>query len=61
MQCDDCKWQTRVRVKGVARRACLRHRRDGAVHLLPREWMEMLQRKEVRCDLFSPCDLREAA
>ena len=53
MQCDQCKWRARVQVNRAARRGCLRHRLDGAVHVLPPAWLRILESGEAGCDIYA--------
>lgn len=43
-----------VRVDGVLHPTCLRHRMDGSAQALPAEWLEALESKDARCDLYEP-------
>ena len=49
-----------MHVNGAVYETCLRHRMDGEAHALPQEWLEAMDSKKVRCDLFQPA-LRRAA
>lgn len=51
--CSQCKHQgPQVRVDGVLHPTCLRHRMDGSAQALPAEWLEALESKDARCDLY---------
>ena len=53
--CRQCKHRgPMVRVDGVDHPTCLRHRMDGSAQALPAEWLEALETKEARCDLYEP-------
>jgi len=43
-----------VHVNGAVYETCLRHRMDGEAHALPQEWLDDLETKEARCDLYEP-------
>jgi len=51
--CCQCKHQgLQVRVEGVLHPTCLRHRMDGSAQALPADWIEALETKDARCDLY---------
>ena len=53
--CRECRHQgPMVRIDGVDHPTCLRHRMDGGAQALPQQWLEDLETKEARCDLFQP-------
>jgi hypothetical protein len=53
--CRECRHQgPRVRVGGADHPTCLRHRMDGSAQALPGGWIEALESKEARCDLYEP-------
>jgi len=53
--CCQCKHQgPQVRIDGVLHPTCLRHRMDGSAQALPADWIEALETKEARCDLYEP-------
>jgi len=41
-----------VHVNGAVHAICLRHRMDNEAHALPQEWLEAMETKEARCDLY---------
>jgi hypothetical protein len=43
-----------VHVDGALHPTCLRHRMDGSAQALPGDWLEALESKEARCDLYEP-------
>ena len=53
--CRECRHRgPRVRVGGTDHRTCLRHRMDGGAQALPQDWLNDLETKEARCDLYEP-------
>jgi hypothetical protein len=43
-----------VRLDGVLHPTCLRHRMDGSAQALPQDWLDDLETKDARCDLYQP-------
>jgi hypothetical protein len=41
-------------VDGALQPTCLRHGMDGTAQALPADWLEVLETKDARCDLYQP-------
>jgi hypothetical protein len=54
-RCHNCQFQgASIAKDGKERATCLRHRMDGAPHILPEEWLVDLAADDIRCHLFQP-------